>query len=524
MKRVVTAALMRAMDRETIEEREVPGYDLMTAAGREVAHSILEHFDAEDGELVIILCGKGNNGGDGFVTAALLKDAGASVLAMLVGAAPGDLKGDAKQAHADWEEAGGETRAVRSEADWEKARPLLEEADLVVDALLGTGTTGEPRGIVGYVIDDLRDIEAPQVSIDIPSGIDADTGAAPGAFVDADLTVTLALPKRGLVLFPGRAAAGHVEIVDIGIPEDVLESGDGLRVEVPEALDLAVRLPRRHPTMHKGDRGRLLVVGGSAGLTGAVALAADAAVRAGAGLVTVGVPMGLQDVMATKLIEAMTLALPQIQTRALSREAFDPVALFQAGKVDALALGSGAGRHRSTLSLFQRIVEELPVPFVLDADGLHAFAGEADLLRNTASPKAPVLTPHVGEFAALTGADPEEIEADRIEIASTWARRLGTVIVLKGAPTVIADPAEERVVVNPTGSETLATGGTGDVLAGFIAGFLAQGLDPIDAALVGVFVHGLTADYVESEWGTGYGLRARDLIDAFPLALGHLFG
>jgi NAD(P)H-hydrate epimerase len=256
MKRVVTAALMRAMDRETIEERGIEGYTLMTAAGREVAHTVLEHFDVEDGQLVIALCGKGNNGGDAFVAAAVLKDAGASVIAMLVGGAPGDLSGDAARAQADWAEAGGETHAVRTEADWEKARPLLEEADLVIDGLLGTGTRGAPRGIAAYVIDDLRDIEAPQVSIDLPSGIDADTGAAPGPYVDADLTVTLALPKRGLMLFPGRAASGPLRVADIGIPEDVLESGDGLRVEVPEPLDLAVRLPRRHPTMHKGDRGR----------------------------------------------------------------------------------------------------------------------------------------------------------------------------------------------------------------------------------------------------------------------------
>jgi NAD(P)H-hydrate epimerase len=264
------------------------------------------------------------------------------------------------------------------------------------------------------------------------------------------------------------------------------------------------------------------VVGGSPGLTGAVALAASAAVRAGAGLVTAGVPLGLNDLLEVKLTEAMTLPLPQLESRVLSRDAFDPIALFQPGRVSALALGPGIGRHPSTQALVRRIVQEIHLPTVLDADGLFAFNGRADLLRVSAAGNHLVLTPHAGEFAALTGESPEAVAADRFAVASRWAQRLGAVLVLKGAPTVIADPDREVVLVNPTGSEALATGGTGDVLTGFIAAFLAQGLEPLEAASAAVFLHGFTADVLVEEWGSPYGLRAGDLVEHLPVAIGLL--
>jgi NAD(P)H-hydrate epimerase len=308
--------------------------------------------------------------------------------------------------------------------------------------------------------------------------------------------------------------------VDIGIPEDVLDGGEGLRAYVVEPEDVIDRLPDREPEMHKGDRGRLLVIGGSAGLTGAVTLTAEAAVRAGAGLVSAGVPLSLNDILEAKLTEAMTLPLPELDVRALSRDAFDSIAIFQPGRLTALAVGPGAGRHPSTQALVRRIIREIHLPTVLDADGLFAFNGQADLLRLDAPSTKLVLTPHAGEFTALTGEDPAELRANRLQTASKWARRLGAVLVLKGAPTVIADPASETVYVNPTGSEALATGGTGDVLTGFISGFLAQGIDPLDAAIAGVYLHGWTADFIVEEWGSVYGLQAGDLVDWFPLALG----
>jgi NAD(P)H-hydrate epimerase len=220
----------------------------------------------------------------------------------------------------------------------------------------------------------------------------------------------------------------------------------------------------------------------------------------------------------------MSLPLPDLENRALSADAFEPIALFHTGRLSALAVGPGMGRHPSTRKLVRRILDEIPVPTVLDADGLHAFSGAADLLRLAAAGSGLVLTPHPGEFSSLTGVPLDDLLLDRFASASHWARRLESVLVLKGAPTLIADPTGETVYVNPTGSEALATGGTGDVLTGFIAGFLAQGVDPVDAATAGAFIHGLIADYLVEEWGSPYGLQAGDLIEGFPAALGELLG
>jgi len=302
----------------------------------------------------------------------------------------------------------------------------------------------------------------------------------------------------------------------------VLEMGEGLRLELVEPGNVIDFLPDREPEMHKGDRGRLLLVGASPGLTGAMALASEAAVRAGAGLVTAGVPMGLNDILEIKLTEAMTLPLPQLESRVLSRDAFDTIAIFQPGRLAALAVGPGMGRHPSSQALARRIVAEISLPTVLDADGLFAFAGRADLLRMSAAGPRLVLTPHAGEFAALTGESPEAIHENRFQIASTWARRLNVVMVLKGAPTVIADPESDTVYVNPSGSEALATGGTGDVLTGLLAGFLAQGVEPLEAAIAAVYLHGWTADFIVEEWGSHYGLAASDLVHTYPVALGVL--
>ena len=520
MRRLVTAAEMRAMDLETIQNRGVSGYDLMNAAGKGVAEIIHEEFSDLEDARVVILAGRGNNGGDGFVAARHLLKTETRPVVILVGCRGKDLKGDAAKAYSEWSQAGGETFTVLDTEGLAVVKNEVQQADLIVDALLGTGARGEPRGMIGEVVHLLETALAPVVAVDIPTGLDGDTGEVPGVCVRADVTVTLTLPKRGQFLFPGRAFVGELHWVDIGLPEDVMESGDDLMVYVTEPEDVVENLPDRDPEMHKGDRGRLLVVGGSVGLTGAVALASSAAVRAGAGLVTAGVPLSLHDILETKLTEAMTLPLPALDVRGLSRDAFDTIALFQPGNLTAFALGPGAGRHPSTQALFQRIISEIDLPTVLDADGLHAFAGKADLLRASAAGNKLILTPHAGEFAALTGEAPDDIVSRRMEMVSEWAQRLGVVLVLKGAPTVIAAPHRTAVCLNPTGTEALATGGTGDVLTGLIAGFLAQGVEPLDAAVVGTYLHGWTADCLVEDWGSLYGLQASDLVDYFPVALG----
>lgn len=523
MQRLVTAGEMRAMDREVIENRGIPGFELMTLAGEGVAEAILETFGEIEDARVVVLAGRGNNGGDGFVAARVLLESEARPVVVTVGCKPDDLTGDAALARDAWLEVKGEILSAPDQETWDRIWPGLDgDADIVVDAMLGTGARGEPRGVIEAAILSLEDVAVPIMAVDIPSGVDADTGAVPGVCVHADLTVTLGHFKRGHMFYPGRHFVGDLWWADIGIPSDVKPPDEDPAVFTLEVQDVVELLPDRDPEMHKGDRGRLLVVGGSAGLTGAVALAAEAAARAGAGLVTAGIPISLNDVLEAKLTEAMTLPLPQLDVRALSREAFDAIALFSPGRLSAFALGPGMGRHPSTRALVRKVVAEIDLPTVLDADGLFAFNGEPDLLGLSAAGEKLVLTPHPGEFAALTGESPETIADRRIEVAAEWARRLGVIMVLKGAPTVIASASEALVVVNPTGSEALATGGTGDVLTGFIGGFLAQGLEPMDAAVLAVYLHGLTADFVTAEWGSPYGFLASDLLRGFPEALGAL--
>jgi len=522
VRRLVTAAEMRAMDREAIEGRGIPSWDLMSAAGKGVAEAI-QRFDPDlEDAPILVLAGPGNNGGDGFVAARHLLRAEARPTVLLTGARAEDLKGDAARAHREWTQAGGKTLVAPDFATLERVWRELEKPDLIVDAMLGTGSKGPPREVMAAVIEAIRPLEVPVVAIDIPTGVDGDTGRIEGTAIDAGLTVTLALPKWGHFLYPGREFVGNLETIDIGIPDDILSMGDGPSIKVLEPQDAIVFLPERNPEMHKGDRGRLLVIGGSPGLTGAVAMACEAAVRAGAGLVTAGVPLGLNDILEVKLTEAMTLPLPQLDSRVLSREAFESIAIFQPGRLAALAVGPGIGRHQSTQALVRRLVQEIDLPMVLDADGLFAFSGRADLLRQAAAGRRLVLTPHPGEFAMLTGETLEAIHDRRFELASHWARRWNVIVVLKGAPTVIADPELGTVYVNPTGSEALATGGTGDVLTGLLAGFLAQGVGPLYAAMTAVYLHGWTADYTTEKWGTHYGLQASDVIDHFPLALGAL--
>jgi NAD(P)H-hydrate epimerase len=357
------------------------------------------------------------------------------------------------------------------------------------------------------------------VAVDLPTGVDADTGAIARRAVRADLTVTFAAPKRGHVLHPGRAFVGALEVVDIGLDPAALAAAD-LPVTLATAAEMAALLPVRDPRAHKVSAGRVLVMGGSPGLTGAVALAARGAMRAGAGYVQVAVPASVQDVLATKLTEAMTLAMRANASGAFSMEAEEEI-LSQVAHADAVALGSGLSRDRDAAALARFVALACERPLVLDADGLNAFAEQRELLeRRAAGPR--VLTPHLGEMERLTGVPAADIEARRIDIAREWASRWTCVLVLKGAPTVVATP-DGRASVNPTGNPALATAGTGDVLTGMIAALLAQRLTAVDAARLAVYVHGLAADRMVAERGP-WGLVAGDLCEALPAAFQALAG
>ncbi len=499
---------VRSMDRRASERFGVTGLQLMENAGARVAAAAVR-MRRGDGP-VLILAGKGNNGGDGLVAGRHLQTEGVPVVVALV-CREDEVSGDARVNLDIARRCGLDLRVVAEESGLGALGAL--RPSLVIDALLGTGVHGAPRGVTAAAIRLVGEFSAPVLAVDVPSGLDADSGRAEGDCVRADRTVTMGCLKPGLVQYPGRTLAGEVEVAAIGWPLAAIEA-EGLRLAVTDRSEVAAWLPRRKPDAHKGTAGHLLVVAGSRGLTGAAALASRAGLRAGAGLVTLALPASLQPLLASRLDEVMTLPVAETSAQSLSERAWTAVLDFL-GRCRALALGPGFSRDSEPLALAARAAVEAPVPAVLDADGLQALAGRLDLLQ--AAKAWRVLTPHPGEMGTLLGLTVEQVQGDRIGAAREAARRSGAVVVLKGAPTVVARPDGEARL-NPTGNPALATGGSGDVLTGLIGGLLAQGLGPWEAAVAGVYVHGLCGDLAAAELGP-VGALAGDISERIPLAL-----
>ena len=504
---VLTAAEMRAADPQAVSAG-TPVATLMERAGAGALAAIERRFGTQRGYRVHVVCGKGNNGGDGFVVARRLAERGAHVEVRLL-ADPAELEGAAKEHYG---------RLAAAGVAMVKGAPA-REPDLVIDAVLGTGARGAvPEAWAQALADATRSPVTRVVALDLPSGLDVYRGRplSEGGYVQrADLTVTFAHLKPVHVLYPGRALCGMIEVVDIGV--EPLPSGDPLEL-VTESLAAAL-LPRRRPEAHKGDAGRVLVVGGSAGLTGAIVLAAMSALKVGAGLVTAAVPESVNDAIESAMIEAMTWPLPESPERSLGGTAA-PMIVARAREGQVLALGPGLSRAPESQELAWRVVAESPVPVVLDADGLNAFAGRAERLFAARRRSALVLTPHLGELGRLTGFAPAALEDARLDLVRRYAEEWGAVLVMKGAPTVVASPTG-AASVNPTGNPGMATAGMGDVLTGVIAGLIAQGLAPYDAARLGVYVHGLAADLAHARVGT-LGLVAGDVTAALPQAIHRL--
>jgi len=508
------AETMRAIDRWAIEEQGAPSLELMERAGTGVARA-LERL-APDGPVAVV-CGSGNNGGDGLVAARVLREAGRTV-SVLCTSPPQDFSGDAQ---VNLERLPGEGPS-QLEADLDAGSPggrALAVAAAFVDALLGTGFQGEPRGAVGAAIETLgrvqaaRGVPAPVVSVDVPSGVDASTGVVAGTAVRATVTVTFHAAKPGLWIHPGKSYAGEVQVLDIGIPR-------GAPGEVAVGLLGAAvldGLPRRGASSTKFSSGHVLVAGGSRGLTGAPRMAAQAAMRAGAGYVTACVPASLQDVLAAGgPPEMMTLGLPDENGELTGDGVQEMVAA--SGRGGALALGPGLGRGEEAFAFARALARAAPVAMVLDADGLNAHAGRLEELARRDRPT--VLTPHAGELGRLLELDSATVDRERLRHAREAARRAQAVVVLKGDDTLIADPSG-MVAVSPGGSPALATAGTGDVLSGVIAALLAQGLDPFAAAAAGVAMHAQAGREAALRQGAAEGVIATDVIAALPAARAH---
>jgi hydroxyethylthiazole kinase-like uncharacterized protein yjeF len=507
------ADTMRAVDRWAIEEQGVDGLELMERAGAAVAKA-LEQM-APDGS-VSVLCGKGNNGGDGLVVARLLRHAGRAVSVLLT-SPPSELTGDAR---ANLERLPGEGPLRLDGSSWGESddggerdtidRALLDGAQVLVDALLGTGFQGELRDGVADLVRAMNESGRPILSVDVPSGIDASTGALAGVAVRAARTVSFHAAKPGHWIHPGKACCGTVEVASIGIPR-----GAPMPATIGLIEDSVLALaPRRSASSTKFASGHVLVVGGSMGLSGAPVMAARAAMRAGAGYVTALVPQGIQAILASgRTPELMTGGLPE-RDGALSEDGLEQ-ALQASGRGGALALGPGLGRTEAAAAFARRLAQESKLSLVLDADGLNAHAG---LLGDLAGRSAgTVLTPHAGELGRLLGLESAEIERDRLRHVRAAAALSGAIVVLKGDDTLVADPSG-WVAVSAGGSPALATAGTGDVLTGVIGALLSQRLDPFAAAACAVHLHARAGRLAARRIGAAEGVIASDVIEALPEA------
>lgn len=513
--KLVTAEQMKGLEKAAVVDYGVPGLLLMEHAGKALAVKCLEFIHTDDcHKRIWIFVGKGNNGGDGLVAARHLINCEQDVRVILL-CNPWNFRGDAKLNYEMLQKLRPEMMTHMEDLDLKKLKHELHDQDLVIDSIYGTGFKGVAMGMDGEVIRCLMNHRGIVISADLPSGMEANSGMVSGPCINADYTLSFGLPKLGLYRDPDHPHCGLIEVVDIGLPRDLTES-KALKVELLNEAGVAEQIPIRKRNSHKGTYGHVLIVGGSTGMTGAVALACRGALASGAGLVTAGVPASLHDVMETKLTEAMTKPLPEIQPGDFSQDAGGIIFDFLS-KASVLVLGPGMGRHRSGKELVNELLPRVTVPMVIDADGLNLVAEilkeRPDFFIRLSS--ATVLTPHSGEMARLTGLSIEEIEAKRIAVAAQYAQSWQCIIVLKGAYTVVAAP-DGRVYLNTTGNAGMATGGSGDVLAGMIGSLIGQSIEPIDAATTAVYLHGKSGEYAAE-----YGLEsvcASHLIENLPRA------
>ncbi len=486
--KVVRAEEMRALDKEAIEEYKIPSLVLMENAGLRTVEVIEEVLDDVRGKSILILVGIGNNGGDGLVIARHLINAGALVDIFVWGEAK-ELSPDAATNYRIVERMQANLFLLKNEEGLNKLMLSLLTADLIIDSIYGVGFKGKLNEFDSKVVNMVNWAKAPVIAVDIPSGVDANTGKVAGEAVKAMHTVTFGLPKLGLILEAGKNYVGSLSVADISLPYNLL-SDSKLKCNIITSQIVSSLLKPRLAESHKGTYGHVLVVGGSIGLTGAVVMTANAAVKTGAGLVTAAVPESLLPLVQNHLTEAMTSPLAQTSQATIALEA-KPALENLLGTVSVCAVGPGMARYPEALAIMDFIMERAGVPIIIDADGLNALRRDISILKDRQVPI--VLTPHPGEMARLTKKSIAEVQANRLNIALEFAHEWGVTVVLKGNNTIIAT-ANGEAYININGNPGMATGGSGDVLTGMIASLIAQGLNPVEASLTGVFLHGAAGD------------------------------
>lgn len=513
---ILTSQQMRRIDRRAIASFGIPEIVLMENAGIQVLNCMQRVFPDLPLRRILLMCGPGNNGGDAFVVARHLHNRHIPFAAILFGRRR-RMRGTAATNLGMLARVGVKPIEVTTRAEWTKARRHLRASDLVVDGVLGTGLSRPASGLLAGVFENVNDADVEVMAVDIPSGLAGDSAEIPGPCLAADHTVTFARPKIAHVFPPAATLCGEVHVADISIPDEAI-TRQRVDLSLIEEDELLPHLPVRGAASHKGDYGHVVALAGSRGKAGAARMVALGAMRAGAALVTLAVPAGIQRGLAPRAMEAMSEGLAETRRGTLARDALRNVLSLLKGKTAAV-LGPGLSDEPETVSLVREVVRRARLPLVLDADGLNAFAGEWHLLKRR--PGRPLLlTPHPGEMARMLGLTTARVQASRVEVARSLARDTGAHVVLKGYRTVIAMP-DGRVRINPTGNPGMATGGSGDVLSGLLVGLLAQGLKMEHAAATGVYLHGLAGDLAAEEIGE-MPLMARDILARFPRALARI--
>ena len=483
---LASSAHIKQLDNIATENFGIPVSTLMENTGKSIFDKIKENFSEKN---FAVFCGKGNNGGDGLVVARLIKESGWNVKIYLTNSY--DDLSDASKIAFD--------KLNKNDIEILNVVDKVDEDAVIIDAILGVSVKGSPEGICKTAIDKINMLNNKVISIDIPSGLSADTGKASGSVVNADYTYTLALDKIGLNVYPGITFAGKKEVLDIGIPVEALKCLQ-FKNSVTDKEMAKSFLMKRKPDGHKGDFGKVGIIGGSLSMCGSVCMAADAALRSGAGMCYVFVPEEIYNIVSIKLTEAIVLKESEIAN--------------YLDKLDVIAIGMGYSQNGKIKHIMKMVLQKFEKPVVIDADGINFLANNIELLKKKKCPA--VLTPHPGEFSRLTGLTIDEVNSNRIFLASKYANELNSVVLLKGASTVVSS-TEGEIRINSTGNSGMATAGSGDVLSGIIASLLAQGMNLFDSASIGAYIHGLSGDIAKEKY-TEYGMKATDLIDNIPYA------
>jgi NAD(P)H-hydrate epimerase len=513
--KVLTAAQMRQIDRVAIEQIGIPGPVLMENAGLQVTSVLRDELGVDSGRRVVVVAGKGNNGGDGLVVARHLFNQGVDCPVLLIGSME-EVKGDAALNLKIARNIGVKIIEIKGHSSWRKQKKWLQETPIIVDALFGTGLCGPLEGLLAEVVKDINESGAFVVSVDIPSGLSSETFEIIGPCVQADLTVTLAAPKIAHIFPPAEDYVGELVVADISLPPFLFDNPE-LKLELVEIESLIPYFQPRKRDTHKGTYGHLLVIASSYGKTGAAAMAGKAALKMGAGLVTVATAESCLPAIARTMPELMTEPLPETEAGTISEKALPRVLELLRGK-EALLLGPGLSTHPSTSAFVFSLLSKLKrfdIPVIIDADGLNIIAGQPEILN--CLPEKTILTPHPGEFSRLSGLSTVDVLQRRLEVVPEFTQKNRVYLVLKGYRTLIASPAGQ-VMINPTGNPGMSTGGSGDVLSGLIASEIMQVRDLLQAVVNAVFVHGLSGDLAAGKVGEK-SLTATDLIKFLPEAI-----